>query len=326
MARKTLDPEEGKRGSRLRCLCLVLVIVGIVAALVLVGRNVHALLENLAHFVAQEGSWAAVVCALLFVPWIMACLPSTVLELLMGYLFGFFVGGVINFAGKLFGSTLAYAAGNTILKVEINRRLSDSWRWQAVQSAVRKNPRKLAFLLRMAYIPIGLKNYGVSVLDDCVGFRLFLATVIAVDSVTSFMMSFMGSTARSLADVLAGKTSPGGNAVSIIMLVVTTVSLFLLLSVVGVWAKNNLMVKGSESDDNIGDDQGLQTQHGDKEIEIADASLASGGHRLDDDGADPEIAMPNRHSVGGGGRDGADGKYMASRDVNRGISASKLES
>ena len=60
-------------------------------------------------------------CIGIFLPWIVLCLPTTLYEILVGYLFGVWQGALINAAGKLIGSNAAFFLGRYCFKQRVER-------------------------------------------------------------------------------------------------------------------------------------------------------------------------------------------------------------
>ena len=87
-------------------------------------------------------------------------LLSTPFELLSGFLFGAFHGALINGIGKLLGSTLSFYIGQHCLKARVDKMAATNWRVRRVKGLLQGEPWRVAFLVRLAMIPIAVKNYG----------------------------------------------------------------------------------------------------------------------------------------------------------------------
>merc|ERR1711990_1368385 len=83
----------------------------------------------------------------------------------------------------------------------------------------------MAFLIRTAYIPIGVKNYGMSLCD--ISFILFASTVAVVALPYSCVWSIVGNMINSAtnADAETSKVKLGVSVVGSLVLIVTVVIL-----------------------------------------------------------------------------------------------------
>ena len=103
-------------------------------------------------------------CGTLFLAvWIICLIPSTVVELWLGYQFGLWLGFLLVYTGKVLGCMASFALGRTILQKTCTRCLEKHELFRAFNRAVSKEPITVCFLARAAYIPISLKNYGFAV-------------------------------------------------------------------------------------------------------------------------------------------------------------------
>jgi uncharacterized membrane protein YdjX (TVP38/TMEM64 family) len=187
-------------------------------------------------------------CIALFVPWIAFGLLSSPLELFTGFLFGAVWGALINSVGKLLGCTLSFYIGQHCLKSRVDRVAASNWRVQRVKGLLQGEPWRVAFLLRLAMIPIAIKNYGSSAAD--LHFRIFLVTCATVDSSSGAVLASIGANFEDLASALAGgggEGSAGGESdrttvlAQQILILLSLGAVLVLLFGFGWWAKNHLL-------------------------------------------------------------------------------------
>ena len=192
--------------SRRRCVgiaCLTLAITVVVAAIVFVLRELD--LEEMGRVAEawrRDNSRNAILIAFgLYVVWIVAFLPTTMPELVLGFVFGFELGYAINVAGKLVGATLSYALGRTLLRSCLHAALGKSDMLLAVEEEIHEKPYWTSLLLRAAYVPFSMKNYGLAIM------RLpslpFFTVLLLVEFPDSYILTATGATAKDLADLLS---------------------------------------------------------------------------------------------------------------------------
>jgi len=129
--------------------------------------------------------------------WIVCLVPSTVIELWLGYQFGLWHGFLLVYSGKVIGCLVSFGLGRTVLKRTCTRCLSSHELFRAFDLAVSREPYTVCFLARASYIPIALKNYGFAVLS--VPTRAFVLALVMVENLNSALLVFIGSTAGSFA-------------------------------------------------------------------------------------------------------------------------------
>lgn len=201
----------------MRCLACV---VAALAAVALSKVEAKRLLFDIIS-VAQE--WkadqplATAACAIGVVAlWILSFMPLTPLEVSLGFLFGVRVGYVVVFAGKVLGCTASFALGRTVAHDWAQRQFGKHELLRAVDLAVARQPYKICFIVRLAYIPIALKNFGLAVLS--VRPEVFIASLVGVELFNSSVLVTVGSTAKDLGALISGKEpkSPGQLAVMVL--------------------------------------------------------------------------------------------------------------
>jgi len=141
-----------------------------------------------------------------YVAWILAFLPTTLPELALGFVFGAREGYLIDYTGKLIGSLCCYFLGRTVMRAWLHEQFSRKPTLRAVEAAVASRPYRTAFLLRIAYIPFPLKNYGVAMMGMAP--LPFVSAMIIVELGDTYIPIAIGSTAKDLQDLLSGEYTP----------------------------------------------------------------------------------------------------------------------
>ena len=184
--------------------CLLLAMVATLDVNEILERGAAAILASYADRPLE----VSVITALLYAAWIVAFIPTTLPELVMGFVFGLRVGYLIDLAGKLLGSVLCYFLGRTVLKQCILRLL-----WQgdvkelflAFEEEVQLRPWRTAALLRVAFMPISIKNYGMAIMG--VPPLAFFGTLVPIEMLDTYVPVAVGSTAKDLTSLLSGSTA-----------------------------------------------------------------------------------------------------------------------
>jgi uncharacterized membrane protein YdjX (TVP38/TMEM64 family) len=108
------------------------------------------------------GAAAPIVFILIYAAGIVALVPSTVLTLAAGALFGIVHGLIYAFAGATLGSTCAFLLGRHGARRLVERRLAHMPKFAAVERAAAAEGRRIVFLLRLSpVVPFNLLNYAL---------------------------------------------------------------------------------------------------------------------------------------------------------------------
>lgn len=190
--RSSPTPSDASPDWRNRALAALL-LVGLVVAFARL--DVRAILAAVDATVLTYQEAAPVLTAvggvLLVAVWIVVLIPSTVLELTLGYVFGLRLGFACVYLGKVAGCLGSFLLGRTVLRARCQRWFERHELFLAIDSVVAAAPYRICVLLRASYIPIAFKNYGFSVLS--VPTRPFVVALLGVEIFNSFLLVFIGS-------------------------------------------------------------------------------------------------------------------------------------
>ena len=190
--RSSPTPSDASTDWRNRALAALL-LVGLVVAFARL--DVRAILAAVDATVLTYQEAAPVLTAvggvLLVAVWIVVLIPSTVLELTLGYVFGLRLGFACVYLGKVAGCLGSFLLGRTVLRARCQRWFERHELFLAIDSVVAAAPYRICVLLRASYIPIAFKNYGFSVLS--VPTRPFVVALLGVEIFNSFLLVFIGS-------------------------------------------------------------------------------------------------------------------------------------
>ena len=203
------SPLDGARPPRTALVVSIAAAAGLIAAVVLAWQaiDVPAAAAAAQHWRAEAPVQVALVTIFAVATWSCA-LPTTVPELAIGYVFGLWQGWAINFAAKFIASCVCYALGRTVLRRCLHRLWLSSGKQQvllAFEDEVKEKPYYTAFLIRVAYCPMAVKNYGMALIG--VPADAFFAVFFPVEILDSYLLVALGAGAKDLQALLSGEAS-----------------------------------------------------------------------------------------------------------------------
>lgn len=162
------------------------------------------------EWVQDLGPWGAVWVAVIYVPACLLFIPGSLITLGAGFAFGIVWGTIAVSLGSVAGATAAFLAGRTLLRDFVQQQIAHYPRFAAIDRAVAQHGAQIVLLTRLSPIfPFNLLNYAFGLTD--VSLRDYvLASWIGMLPGT-LMYVYLGSAAKSLADLAAGRlqTGPG---------------------------------------------------------------------------------------------------------------------
>ncbi|OQR95846.1 ATP-binding Cassette (ABC) superfamily [Achlya hypogyna] len=168
-------------------------------------------------FVADSVEWlrahqlmGGVLYTVGFTASIVLCLPATLFELIAGYVFGFWGGWAISIVAKTAGSCLAFCLGRYLLHARVLRLLDSGaplFRALGLLLARSDMKWKIVCLARAAWMPIAIKNYGLSVLP--VPFSLFFWSTLLLGTPFGGISCYLGHSATQVSSLLSGHHDSG---------------------------------------------------------------------------------------------------------------------
>ena len=195
-----------KPSSIFRIVTLAVLIVSIGASLFLLPTQ-----EYLSQFLARVqriGPWGAVLLGAAYIPAALLFVPGSLLTLGAGFALGVGLGTVAVSIGSTLGASAAFLAGRTLARGFIEAKISHNPRFRAIDQAVKHEGFKIVLLTRLSPVfPFNLLNYAFGLTP--VSLRdYFLASWIGMLPGT-VMYVYLGSAAKNLADLAAGKVEGG---------------------------------------------------------------------------------------------------------------------
>ena len=186
-------------------------IVLLVLALYIVGGNWGAqYIPRLTTEVRELGAWAPVAFIAGYIVACVVAVPGSLLTLVAGAIFGLVAGVTYVFAGAVLGSAAAFLIARYVVRGAVQKRVGNSARLRAIDSAIANDGRKIVFLLRLSpLIPFVLLNYVLGL--SKVRFRDYLLASVGMLPGTVLYV-YYGKVAGDVAAVAGGFAPPHGVA------------------------------------------------------------------------------------------------------------------
>jgi uncharacterized membrane protein YdjX (TVP38/TMEM64 family) len=158
--------------------------------------------------IAGLGSWGPVFFVALYAIVCLVFLPGSVLTLAGGFMFGMMWGAVTASIGATLGATAAFLIARLVLRGRIDHRLATHPKLVHIDRAIGGQGFQIVLLVRLCSLfPYDLMSYVFGLTDVSLG-RYVLATWLGrLPEILVF--AYVGSTAKSITDLVAGKVEFG---------------------------------------------------------------------------------------------------------------------
>lgn len=194
--------------SRGKLIATIVIVLAVVAALILGGRQLAGYIPRFAEYVAGLGVWGPVVFILGYAVAAVAFIPGSLLTLAAGAIFGLAWGTVYTLIGATLGAGLAFLVARYVARGAIERRIAGNAKFAAIDRAVGREGFKIVALLRLSPIfPFNLLNYALGLTR--VRFVHYLAASLAMLPGT-LLYVYYGKAAGSLAAAASGTQTEKG--------------------------------------------------------------------------------------------------------------------
>ncbi|MFO7962973.1 MAG: TVP38/TMEM64 family protein [Desulfobacterales bacterium] len=193
-----------RRSHAVLAVCAIALVILALVWILPVNRYLAALL----NWTEGLGFWGPLVVILTYITATVLFLPGSVLTLGSGFLFGVLMGTVWASIGSTLGAAAAFLVGRTVARDRVAKKISGRPKFGAIDEAVGEEGAKIVFLTRLSPVfPFNLLNYAFGLTR--VSFRhYFFASWIGMLPGT-LMYVYLGSAARSLAQIAAGRVEGG---------------------------------------------------------------------------------------------------------------------
>jgi uncharacterized membrane protein YdjX (TVP38/TMEM64 family) len=183
------------------------------------------------------GFWGPLFLVGLYVAFCLLSLPGVILVLAAGFLFGAVEGAVAASLGATLGATASFLVSRTVGKAWVERKLANHPVLLAIDQAIGESGFKIVLLARLAlFFPYAATSYAFGLTKVPLGRFVVASWLGRLPAVIVYAL--VGSTAKSLADLSAGKVHAGiGEQV---LLGVTLVAMVLTVAILAQIARREL--------------------------------------------------------------------------------------
>jgi uncharacterized membrane protein YdjX (TVP38/TMEM64 family) len=189
----------------------ILVAVLAVALLLALGRVLGGYVEPFRAWVESLGALGPLVFALSYAAAVVAFVPGSALTLTGGAIFGVVKGTALVFVAAVLGSCAAFLVARYFARGAVERRIAGNAQFAAIDRAIGREGRKIAFLLRLSpVIPFTLLNYALGLTR--VRFADYALASLGMLPGT-LLYVYLGSVAGDAASASAGGAAVGETAV-----------------------------------------------------------------------------------------------------------------
>ncbi|SCZ59482.1 TVP38/TMEM64 family protein [Thiohalomonas denitrificans] len=196
-----------------RILIIVLLGLGIVLALAYRGQFEGKALEE---SVRSAGFWAPLLFVAIFALGVVLFVPSTLMMLAGGALFGPYWGVLYNLAGATTGAVLAFIAARYITSDWVRRQTHGRLR-QVIRGAEKEGWRFVAFTRLVPVFPFALLNYAFGLTR--ISLSIYVLTTFTFLGPGSFAYAYLGFAGR---EVVEGDAAPPEVLLAFVLLGVIT--------------------------------------------------------------------------------------------------------
>lgn len=131
--------------------------------------------------------------------WVVFCLPGGLLFIILdGFFFGLLRGFALAFTAELLGALISLAIARSCLKARVRALLLRSATSREVVAICEEDDTpKFPVLIRLLFIPVWVKNYGLAILDITV--CVFVLAFVPAELLYGGLFTYFGSKAYSVA-------------------------------------------------------------------------------------------------------------------------------
>jgi uncharacterized membrane protein YdjX (TVP38/TMEM64 family) len=185
------------------------------AALIALGRLAGDRIEEFRAWIDGLGAVGPIVFIVAYAVGVVAFLPGAALTLAGGAIFGVARGTAYVFVAAVLGSTAAFLIARYFARSAVERRIAGNAKFAAIDRAIGREGRKIAFLLRLSpAFPFSLLNYALGLTRVSLGDYLIAALGMLPGTL---LYVYSGSLARDVASAAAsGGASAGRTALTVV--------------------------------------------------------------------------------------------------------------
>jgi uncharacterized membrane protein YdjX (TVP38/TMEM64 family) len=128
----------------------------------------------------------------------LAMLPVWPLTILLGSVYGIWIGLLVSMPSSLFAAAAVFLLGQSVLRTWARRRIAGWANVEAITRAIGSEGGWIALLLRLSpVVPFNLINYALSITD--LKFRTYLLTTVVGIFPATLMYLYLGAATTTVA-------------------------------------------------------------------------------------------------------------------------------
>lgn len=192
---------------RLRLIAFLLLLVTLVA--VAWQLPLEQMMTGLQSWVEQNPQWAFLAMIACLVVGIILMLPTSILIMLTGFLFGLIKGFAAVWIATLIASTAAFLIARNLARPLVERRIARKLSFQAIDRAIRRKGFFVVLLTRLILVlPFPALNYTHGLTD--VRLRDYVLGTMLGMVLPILLFVYLGTLASDVADIVNGRISLEG--------------------------------------------------------------------------------------------------------------------
>jgi uncharacterized membrane protein YdjX (TVP38/TMEM64 family) len=197
-----MGSEDGQQPARRGGLLKIILVLGVVAGLVLIGRQID--LAPILDAVEELGFWGPVALGAIYLVAPTLMVPGALLTLGAGALFGVVTGSITVIISATLGASVAFLVGRYAARGWVQRRFVEgNDRFAAVDAAVGREGFKVVLLTRLSPLfPFNMLNYAYGLTRVALK-DYMLASFLGMMPGT-VMYVYLGAVAGSVAETASG--------------------------------------------------------------------------------------------------------------------------
>lgn len=151
-----------ERSGMVRKVGVAILMVGVVVGLLLAGRQAAALVPRFAGWVQSLGAAGPIAFIVGYIVATVAFVPGSLLTLAAGAIFGLARGTAWVLIGATLGAAAAFLVARYVARGAVEKRLTGSGRFTAIDRAIGRKGLRIVALLRLSPVfPFNLMNYAL---------------------------------------------------------------------------------------------------------------------------------------------------------------------
>lgn len=154
------------------------------------------------------GAWGPAFVAVFYIIACVLLLPGGILTIGAGFLFGLFVGTITVSIGSTLGACAAFVVGRYFARGWVEKKVSEHPKFAALDEAIGAQGFKIVLLTRLSPIfPFNFQNYAYGLTKVKLRHYALASWIGMLPGTVAYI--YIGSAAKSLTDVVAGKVEGG---------------------------------------------------------------------------------------------------------------------